>query len=317
MNYKHIPIAGMALLSVVVFSGCESNADKSNKLCITALDEYNAKNYKQSLDDYKKAIALDGSNGNAYEGKGSDEYNLNMKDSALADEFTALKLTPDLKNVRNWIGLIKLETGDYRGSLEYYNKSIEMGGSAKDYVGRGAAEYHLGDYDKAMQDETKALQMDPDIENVYYWRAQIKEAMGDFKGAIDDHMLSMDKAENKGMDYEGLASDEDNLGNLDKALEYINVAIAADTSLKNAYNWRGRIKQEMKDYTGSMNDYTMSLKIAANKGKDYEGRAVDEYYLKDYSSALADINLAIQSDGSLKQGQGWKDAIEKAMGGKK
>ncbi len=315
MNKNNIFLAGMALISISVFSGCESNSEKSKKLCGVALSEFDAKNYKQSLADYKKAIALDGTNGNAYEGKGSDEYHMDMDDSALADEFTALRLTPELKNVKSWIGLIKLDLGDYSGSIEYYNKSIELGGDlSKDYEGRGAAEYHLADFDKAMQDETKAIQLDPNTENAYYWRAQIKESMGDYKGSIDDHLESLTKVENKGKDYEGLAANEDYLNDYTKALEYINMAIAADTSLKNTYNWRGRIKQDLLDYTGSIADYTMSLKIGANKGKDYEGRAIDEYYMKNYTDALNDINLAIQSDPTLKQAAAWKADIEKDMG---
>jgi tetratricopeptide (TPR) repeat protein len=302
------------LISAAFFCSCESNTSKSKKICDGALSEYMAKDYKQALADYKKAVKLDSTNGNAFEGKGSAEYHLNNYDTALQDEFTALRLTPALKNVRNWIGLIKLEMGDFRGSIEYYNRSIERGGDVeKDYEGRGAAEYHLGDYDKAMQDETRAIQSDSTMENAYYWRAQIKEAMGDYKGAIDDHLLSLTKGANIGKDYEGLAADESNLNNNAKALEYINKAIAADTSLKNAYNWRGRIKQDMEDYTGSIADYTMSLKISVNKGKDYEGRAVSEYYLKDYSNALSDIDLAIQSDTTLKKAQAWKELIEKGM----
>jgi len=317
MNIKSIYTVGAAFCCLTIFSGCdfESNKTKSDKLCDRALVEFKVKNYKVSLADYRKAAELDSTNGRAFEGMGSNQYHLKKYDSALSNEFKAQRLNPELKNVNNWIGLIKSELGDYQGSIEYYNKSIEQGGEdiAKDYVGRGADFYDLGDYDKAMQDETKAIQMDADIENGYYWRALIKERMGDYKGSIEDHLKSLDHVANKGMDYEDLAVDESYLGDNTKALEYINMAIPADSTLKNAYNWRAAIKHDMGDYKGSAEDYTASLKIGANKGKDYEGRAIDEYHLKDYTDALSDINLAIQSDTTLKQATGWKKSIEEAL----
>ena len=316
MNTKYAYVTGAVLISLTVLSSCdfESKAKKSKKFCEVGYTEFEAKDYTQSLADYNKAIALDSTNGNAFEGKGSDEYHLNHNEAALNDELTALRLNPELKNVRSWIGLIKSEMGDYRGSIEYYNKSIELGGDlGKDYEGRGADEYYLGDFDKAMQDETKAIQIDPEAENAYYWRAMTKENLGDYKGALEDHKKSLEKGANKGKDYEGMAADENYLEDNAKALEYINMAIASDTTLKNAYNWRGRIRQEMEDYKGSADDYTMSLKIVANKGRDYEGRAVSEYYLKDYSNALNDINMAIQSDTTLKKAQAWKEEILSSM----
>src|ERR1035438_2764909 len=114
MSNKWYYVMGVSLISLSVFSSCdfESKKVKSNKLCIKALSEYEAKDYKQSLADYKMAITLDSTNGNAFEGKGSNEYHLKNNDSALRDEYTALRLSPDMKNVRNWIGLVKLDMGD-------------------------------------------------------------------------------------------------------------------------------------------------------------------------------------------------------------
>jgi len=315
MNNKLVLMISATLLSCSIISACNFDGDaaKSNKMCVKAEAEFEAKEYQQSLADYKKAIALDTTNGNAYEGKGSNEFHLNKYDSALADEFTALRLDPNLKNVRNWIGLIKLEMGDYRGAIEYYNKSIELGGDAKDYVGRGAAEYHLADYDKAMQDETKALQIDPKVENVYYWRALIKEVIGDYNGSIDDHKKSLEMGGNTGMDYEDLAADENHLKDNAKALDYINMAIAADTSLKNAFSWRGRIKYDMVDYNGAIADYTLSIKKRGNNKDDFYTKALAEYHIKDYADALNDINMSIQLGSTDKLTYDWKESIEREL----
>src|ERR1700722_16331305 len=191
MNIKHLYLLLVAIICQAYFTACnfESNATKSKNLCTKGLAEYDAKDYKQSLADYTKAIALDSTNGTAFEGKGSAEYYLGKYDTAIWDEFTAKRLDPELKNVNSWIGQIKIKQGDYNGAIEYYNKSIESGNpEGLDYEGRGAAEYHLADYDKAMQDETKAIQMDTKLENAYYWRGLIKNAMGDYKGSIEDHL---------------------------------------------------------------------------------------------------------------------------------
>jgi tetratricopeptide (TPR) repeat protein len=317
MNIIPMSILSTVLLSAVLFTSCESNAAKSKKINDKAEAENEAKDYKKSLADYKMAIALDSTNGTAFEGKGSVEYQLNNYDTALMDEFTALRLTPSLKNVYNWIGVIKLKLGDYRGSIEYYNKSIEIGGDANDYVGRGAAEYHLGDYDKAIQDETKGIQLDDKVENGYYWRALIKEVMGDYNGSIDDHTKSLAMGGNNGMDYEDLAADENHLKDNAKALEYINRAIAADTSLKNAFSWRGHIKYDMGDYNGAISDYASSIKKRGNNMDDIYTKALAEYHVQDYADALTDINMAIQLGSTDQVSYDWKEAIEKELAKKK
>ncbi len=315
MSTKYVHVTAAILISLTIFSSCDfrSKATKSNKFCETAHLEFVAKDYKNALVDYRMAASIDTTNGLAFEGKGSAEYQLDVDDSALRDEMTALRLNPDLKKVRNWIATIKSDMQDYRGAIQYFNKSLEVGNNlVKDYEGRGEAYYYLNDYDRAMKDETKAIQLDSATEEGYYWRARIKTGLGDYKGAIDDHLKSIAIGAKKGLDYEGLSLDENYLGDKTKALEYISMAITSDTSLKTAYAYRARIRQDMEDYKGSIDDYTLSIKKRKNNSMDYEGRAVSEYYLKDYTNALNDINIAVK-DTALKKAQEWKELIEKDM----
>ena len=318
MNTLTRIFTGIFVFLCFCFTACDLTNHKSEceEYISKAHTEFLAEQYKLSLADYAKACELDSTYGQAFEGKGAAEENLNDYANALKDEFTALRLNPELKNVRSWIGLIKRKMGDYRGSIKYYNKSIELGGSdlAFDYEGRGAAEYDLGENDLAMQDETKAIKMDPDVKNAYYWRGLIKGELKDYDGSLEDHFKSLAIGANKPRDYEGIAAAEFHLGHYKEALLYIDSSISTnDTTLKNVYNWRGHIKQELEDYKGAVDDYTTSIAIGKNTGIDYEGRAVNEYYLKDYSSALRDINTAIAKDSTLKNTTYWKGEIERDM----
>ena len=50
----------------------------------------------------------------------------------------------------------------------------------------GVDKYYQGDYQGAIADYDKAIEIDPQFEDAYYWRASAKTKLGDHQGAIAD-----------------------------------------------------------------------------------------------------------------------------------
>src|SRR5437870_219339 len=66
--------------------------------------------------------------------------------------------------------------------------------SGEDFLKSGAAKYDKGDWDGAISDYTKALEIDPKLAAACNWRGLVRQAKGDWEGAIVDftHALEID-----------------------------------------------------------------------------------------------------------------------------
>ena len=107
----------------------------------------------------------------------------------------ALRDKNDLKTkVRNYEYFFnraqdKFELADYEEAILDYNKALELSPTeiCLVYSMRGNAKRNLGDFDGAISDQNKALDFDPLYADGYFNRGSAKYKMGDFAGAIEDY----------------------------------------------------------------------------------------------------------------------------------
>ena len=78
--------------------------------------------------------------------------------------------------------------GEYDRAIADFDKAIEL--NPKDggaYINRGAVNYHKGEYDRAIADYTQAIKLDPKDAAVYTNRGIAYRRQGDFDRAIADY----------------------------------------------------------------------------------------------------------------------------------
>ena len=83
----------------------------------------------------------------------------------------------------------KFELADYEEAILDYNKALELSPTeiCLVYSMRGNAKRNLGDLDGAISDQNKALDCDPLYVDGYFNRGIAKFQKGDFAGAIEDY----------------------------------------------------------------------------------------------------------------------------------
>ena len=156
----------------------------------------------------------------------------------------------------------KNNKGDYNGAIVDYTKAIEINPNYFiSYVNRGVVKNELKDYYGAIADYTKAIEINPE-EVAYTNRGLAKKELKDYYGAIADYT---------------------------KAIE-INPNFAL------TYSSRGHAKKELKDYYGAIADYTKAIEINPNFADAYFNRGGAKYVLKEYYGAIADFTKAIEND---------------------
>ena len=84
---------------------------------------------------------------------------------------------------------------DYKGAIDDSTKAIELDPENPDtYISWAHPKSLSGDYQGAIDDSTKAIELDPENSESYISRAHPKSLLGDYKGAIDDYSKALELA---------------------------------------------------------------------------------------------------------------------------
>ena len=90
-------------------------------------------------------------------------------------------------------GNIKTKLSYYLDSINDFNKAIELSFFSinkkhleKTYFNRAHAKHGVKDFEGAIKELTKAIEIDPNDANLYFKRSIAKSKVGDIKGANED-----------------------------------------------------------------------------------------------------------------------------------
>jgi tetratricopeptide (TPR) repeat protein len=136
--------------------------------------------------------------------------------------------------------------------------------NAKYYYQSGNVKYDRGDYQGAIADYTRAIELNPNFDKAYFNRALAKHDLGDYSAAIADYSKSLKILPNNPKTYYSRGLSKDNLGDYSAAIADYNRAIALNPNYADAYNNRGASKGKLGDYSAAIADFYRSLKIDPN-----------------------------------------------------
>jgi tetratricopeptide (TPR) repeat protein len=265
------------------------------------------KDYEAALDLFNQAIQIDDTFAEAYGYRAWTKHKLYKKltqpeiYSLFADAYRCLSLKPDLALGFFALGTAKYNLKDYDGAIADYTKAIEIDANhAYAYNNRGVAKKNLKDYDGAIADYTKAIEIDVNYKEAYYALGIAKKNLKDYDGAIADYTKAIEIDVNYKEAYYARGIAKKNLKDYDGAIADYTKAIAIDANYAKAYNNRGIAKYNLKDYDGVIADYTKAIEINPNDAMAYNNRGAAKSNLKDYVGAIADYTKAIEIDVNYK-----------------
>lgn len=140
----------------------------------------------------------------------------------------------------NMGNIMKNNKGNYNKAIDNYTKAIKIKPDyAEAYNNRGNAYSQLRQYDKAINDYAKAIELKPDFADAYY---------------------------DRGTAY-------NNKGSFDEAITDFTKTIALMPDYARAYNNRGFAYFNKLLYDKAINDYTKAIELKADYVKAYNNRA--------------------------------------------
>lgn len=170
-----------------------------------------------------------------------------------------------ISNIKNYKAGIAIEVSFLKKLLEKENqtkKELNIIKGAYHYLNESRLKYNIKNYQGALLDLNKSIELNPNFFISYYNRATIKLKLRDYKRSIDD---------------------------CNKAIDIIPNFVLA-------YNIRGLAKNGIKDFKGAINDFDKAIKIDNNFALAYGGRGIVKSSLKDIEGAISDFDKAIKID---------------------
>jgi tetratricopeptide (TPR) repeat protein len=294
---------------------------------------------EKTLLDYTKAIELDPDNQNIWYGRGYAYYHFNRYTEALDDFQKVLELDSLNGDAINWMGVIYRNLGDLALAIKTYERGIALEeinpqSAAFCYRNRAMIYETLKDYDlaiddldkainldpknggryflraniyrdlnkktKALIDYTEAIKLDPKNQLFYFYRGGIHYQYQDYNEALDDFqkVLELDSLNGDAITYIGVIYQDQ--GEIDMAIQTYEQGIALEKinpqSAAYSFRNRGSIYESQEKYNLALTDYTKSIQLDSNNPFRYQTRANLYFALNDENKALDDYSKAIELD---------------------
>ncbi len=200
-----------------------------------------------------------------------------------------------------WRADSRNKVGDYLGAAEDYSKALhlapqEPSGMFKSYdvkFLRANAFAKFGDAQRAMQDYTAAIAVNPKDGDSLRTRGILKDELKDYTGAIEDYTAAIAVNPKDGHSIRSRGFVKNTLKDHIGATEDYTAALAVNPKDGASLRFRASVKNTLKDYTGAIEDYTAAIAVNPKDGDLLRSRGSVKNSLKDYTGAIEDHTAAI------------------------
>ncbi len=151
-------------------------------------------------------------------------------------------------------GLYKIQKRDFKGAVSDFNEVIRIAPSYEAYQNRAAAYSQLSQYEAAIQDLQRAIQLNPKLPEAHLGLGVINTRMGHFKQALDCYD------------------------------QVINLAPGHTI----AYTNRGFVKFKLLDYSGAIADFNEAIDLNDKNAMAYTNRGSVYFKMGQTQEAFAD-----------------------------
>jgi clan AA aspartic protease (TIGR02281 family) len=190
-------------------------------------------------------------------------------------------------------GIKKHESGDLAGALEDFNMSIkENPDIGVAWACRGHVKNDLANYNAAILDLTKAIELDSLDSKSFNNRGKAYYMLGSYNLALSDYNKSIKKNPINAKAYNNRAVAKEVLGNQEGALSDYNIAITLNPNIADIYHNRGTLKYVDGDLNSALEDINEAIKLNPEKGLYFASRADIHEALSNHEEALLDHKTA-------------------------
>jgi tetratricopeptide (TPR) repeat protein len=192
-------------------------------------------------------------------------------------------------------GLAHDALGNYDGAIADFDKALELDPQrAAIYASRGNAYKAKNDYERALASFDRAIQLEPDRKRAYLDRGRIFSSKKDWDNAIADYDMAIQIDPDWAIAYLLRASDYYVKGDSARALADYDKAIQLDPQSADAYSLRGMVYAMKGDLERALPDLDKAIQLNPKDTTAYIGRAHAYYQKGNYDRAISDFDKLIE-----------------------
>jgi tetratricopeptide (TPR) repeat protein len=187
--------AGTRLFKIARYNQATMSFDRAIALQPQFVDAYllRGKAYVEMADtdralrDFTKVTELRPSDAAGWIARGAAYLELNNFEATISDASHAIAADPNAAAAYAMRGIALRKSGNAQKAIPDFSRAIELEPSAKNYFERGATYQVLGEHERAIADFDRVIQVIPDLASAFFARAESRRAVGDIRGAQEDH----------------------------------------------------------------------------------------------------------------------------------
>lgn len=219
---------------------------------------------------------------------------LEDREQAMAALDRTIRRSPDIYRALSLRASFRMGDGDVEGALADVSAAIALHDNAEDRHLRGQILFRQGRVKAAIVDYDRALELNPNDQNLILDRAKARQAAGDAMGAADDAVAS---GEFEGSDptvplmqFTGLMKE----GRLKEALAAANEAIERAPLHFAGYTARALVHQALGNHREQRADLNQAIEYGSKSASVFLSRAVLRQMDGDLRGAAADAEKAVE-----------------------
>ena len=191
-----------------------------------------------------------------------------------------------------------IESGDYSKAIENFTKAIDLNPKdARYFYNRSIGYRYTRRYDLAISDVDKTLELSPNLPNptlaeVYYTKGTLYQEKGDYEKALDFLNRAVLLDFRRAEFFNNRANTYRFLKNYDKALADFDRSLQIKEYALTYYN-RGALHDEKGDNDGAISDYSRAIELSPTYAEAFNNRGLSFQKKGSFDLALQDFAKAI------------------------
>ncbi len=212
----------------------DDNKIKVELLINTAINEFNLKEYKKSIDLFDQVIRIDSKILDVYTFKGLSLKNLHKNDEAIDCFNKVIELNPKNIDAHKYIAYILYSSQKYEKSIKWFDKVIELEQQQSNYSS-----------------------------DIYFSKAEALFKLKLNEDAIKCYNIVLQNDSNNLIALKNKIISLKNLNKIEEAIECLNKLIQIDSSnnLSFAYRYKGFLLYDLKKYDESIECFDKVIKL--------------------------------------------------------
>jgi tetratricopeptide (TPR) repeat protein len=225
---------------------------------------------------------------------------INSRPYADSVAFYGATLSPHSRNMNDILiytnrGSEKYLKNDFQGAIEDFTKALELNPDfALGYNDRGTVYAAQGELERAIREYNKALELFPNYVEAYSNRGKAYAEMGDHAQGLKDQNKALELNPDFVEAYNNRGTVYAARGDLDNAIKDFNKTITLNPYYADAYNNLGLARQAIGDVDRAIENYDKAIALKPGLAEAYYNRANSFSAKGDFETAIIDYGKALE-----------------------